>query len=308
MAFAEDSVEWILNRSHLYPLLTAEQEIQYSRQVQAWLPLRDKPNPTKREQAVIRRGKRAYDAFFVSNIRLVMRIAQKYVRIGGTLAIEDLMQEGMIGLQRAIVKFDATRGYKFSTYSFSWIQQAITRAIEQKSRTIRLPSNAMLVLYRAMKFMAEHEMLHGKLPSLAAVAEVCGVQEVTLRNYLGHKDQILSLDHQTNNGGEDGRSSTIVEMLPDTSVDPDPYLEGVDNVLEVLPELIDGLSSAEQLVIRERYMSSNRRSPSYGSIAEQLGISRQATQQTHNKAMNKLRLRINAAARPPGTPALQCAA
>ena len=96
------SEDWLIRESHKFPLLTAAQEIQLARQVQAWLAIRDKTDLTKRERAIVRKGLRAYETFFLANIRLVASAAGRVIRISGCLTFEDLMQEGMIGLEREI--------------------------------------------------------------------------------------------------------------------------------------------------------------------------------------------------------------
>lgn len=121
-----------------YPLLTQEQEIELGRRIQKWLSAEDPP------PGVIRSGRRARDQFVCCNLRLVVAVAKKYQRrIGGTsLTFSDLLQEGVIGLQRAAEKYDPECGYKMSTYAYWWIRQAITRAIDMKSSLIHVPSGA----------------------------------------------------------------------------------------------------------------------------------------------------------------------
>jgi RNA polymerase sigma factor (sigma-70 family) len=121
-----------------YPLLTQQQEIELGRRIQRWLQA-EKPS-----QAAIRSGLRARDQFVCCNLRLVIAIAKKYrARIKNTnLAFADLLQEGVIGLQRAAEKYDPECGYKMSTYAYWWIRQAITRAIDMKSSMIHVPSGA----------------------------------------------------------------------------------------------------------------------------------------------------------------------
>ena len=118
------------------PLLTHEEELLLGRSVQQWLALEIEGSPTPEQKRIIRRGQKAKERMFNANLRLVVSIAKRYTRAVTKLELADLIQEGCIGLNRAIEKFDPARGYKFSTYSYWWIRQGITRAINQLERTI----------------------------------------------------------------------------------------------------------------------------------------------------------------------------
>lgn len=284
------SEDWLLKASHNYPLLTAEQEIQLARQVQAWLAIRDKTIMTKRERAIARKGRRAYETFFLANIRLVASAAGRVIRIAGCLTFEDLMQEGLIGLERAIVKFDHTRGYKFSTYAFNWIRQSINRAISTKSRLIRLPLDCTVHLRTAKLFMDDYERQHGVQPPLTLVAQHCGITLPTLKGYLLHARDVMSLDLHVKSGSRNGEDrSTYLELIPAPEVD-----ESVQIELEMLGHHVEKalsmLTTGEQQIIRRRYTSDDV--PSYRALAEEIGISRQALMQKHDKAIRSLRVRL----------------
>ena len=302
-----DSVEWILQQSHNYPLLTPDQEIIYARHVQAWVQLRDKKAPTPQEMGVIRRGKRAYDTYFLSNIRLVVSVAGRYTKVSGTLQLEDLIQEGLIGLERAIVKFDPARGYKFSTYAFNWIRQSINRAISNKSRAIRLPCGGIVTIKKAMDYMRDMERDHGRVPGLQEVADHCGICLHTLRYYLPHSSSVMSLDDRVKNQGSGSEASTYLELLADTPVEPTMIGE-MANIRDLLPEILDQLPPEEKHVLTRRYMSGEDRPVPFTKIGEELGISRQAANQRHDSALRKLRLKISRTATPADIQALRCAA
>jgi DNA-directed RNA polymerase sigma subunit (sigma70/sigma32) len=132
-----NNIETYLREIGRTPLLSAEQEVKLANQVQSMLHLLDRERPTPEEQQIIKRGQHAKQEMTKANLRLVVSIAKKYQNRG--LSLLDLIQEGSLGLIRAIEKFDPTKGYKFSTYAYWWIRQAVTRAIANQGRTIRLP-------------------------------------------------------------------------------------------------------------------------------------------------------------------------
>ena len=105
-----ESVDWILQQSHNYPLLTADQEIVLARQVQAWVEIREQTELTKEQQKIVRRGKHAYDSFFLSNIRLVVKVASRYTRVAGSLGLDDLIQEGLLGLSERSLSLTRSEG------------------------------------------------------------------------------------------------------------------------------------------------------------------------------------------------------
>lgn len=290
-------LDWLLQHSHNYPLLTPEQEIIYSRHVQEWVALRDKDNPTKREQAVIRRGKRAYDRFFLSNIRMVVHLAQRYRRFVGTLTLDDMTQEGLIGLERAIVKFDATRGYKFSTYAFNWIRQSINRAISNKSRMIRLPDNAIVVIKKAYDFINEHRRVTGKRPSMEEIAAHCNVSLHTLKGYLPHGAPVISLDEQCSNSRDD--SSALLDLIADENHGND--LDEYDGMEDQLEHVLSELGQIDRYIIERLYYQPDGVRISLNTIASEVGISRQAVTQRHHIMMRKMRLKLNQPAAQPDT-------
>lgn len=305
---AADSVDWIVQHSRRYPLLTPQQEIELSRQVQAWLPLRDQPKLSKREKGIARRGQRAFETFFLANIRLVVTIASKYTQVSGTLQLEDLIQEGMLGLERAIVKFDHTRGYKFSTYAFNWIRQSIFRGISNKARTIRLPCSAFLTMRAARRFIADYHHEHGKAPELGLVAEHCKIQVHTLRAMMRHDGNITSLDANVNLGNDDG--STYLDFIPDPSSLDDQLDDLSVDAAKLIP-IIEGLCPEDQQLLQLRYFHSNDRGASFNAIASQMGISRSGALDRHSRCLKRIRRQFHAlpaadAARP-DIPAPQCA-
>ena len=148
-----DAIQAYLNEIGRYPLLTKAQEIVLGTQIQAWIALQEKDSSeyTREERQIERIGKRAREKFINCNLRLVVNIARKYVRHAKTLDFMDLIQEGNMGLARAVEKFDPTRGYAMSTYAYWWIRQAMQRALQSTDAAIRLPIGTHDSLYAVKK-------------------------------------------------------------------------------------------------------------------------------------------------------------
>ena len=288
MASPGTSVDWIIKQSHRYPLLTPAEEITLARHVQEWQALLDVKRPGRRQKAVIARGKRARERFFLSNIRLAVNVAGKYHRYSGTLALDDLIQEGLVGLDTAIIKFDPGLGYKFSTYSYWWIRQGITRAINRHSRIIHLPMQANDTIRKAMDYMQEHMRDSGKLPPLEDVAKHCKVAKRTLVGYLNHNASVLSLDQRM---GSNDTHNDFIEVV----ADPKSLQDTTDELTpftEALYEAISELTPTHQQVIKQRYLSGQDQPKPFIQIGQELKSSRQATQQMHDRALISLRLRL----------------
>lgn len=303
-----EAVDWLLDQSHAYPLLTAEQEILLSRHIKAWQAVRDKTELTSRDRAAIKRGERAHRSFYLCNIRLVVHIAQRFSRVKGTLGFEDLVQEGLCGLATAIEGFDAERGYKFSTYAYWWIRQAIARSISNHSRVIRIPSGGIDTIRKAMDYIKEQQRIHGRTPPLQQVATECKTNVDYLRSYLMHYQTPISLDSKMRGDKTNGMSSTYLDMVADTTIKEEPYTESIDNVDAMLPVLLEKLTDTQRLVTEMRYGLNGHHPHSYGKIAEVLGVTRQRAQQIMMQAEKSLRRKLADHAAPQGTPALQCAA
>ena len=161
-----DPLRDYLNQIGRIPLLTAAEEIALGNAIQAMMPLVGKADLTKQEQKTIRAGNRAKKRMIQGNLRLVISVASKYSRMTTRLSMQDLIQEGNIGLIRAAEMFDPSRGYKFSTYAYWWIRQGIMRSTQTQDRMIRLPSGAPDGLRKVKYFMIDYQKEHGKMPTL----------------------------------------------------------------------------------------------------------------------------------------------
>lgn len=184
------------------PMLSADEQIMLGTAVRRWL---DAPEPSV---AVIRRGRRAKERMVTANLRLVVAWAKRFRNKG--VPMEDLVQEGNTGLIRAVEKYDPTTGYRFATYAVWWIRQALSKAVQNQSSTIRRPSSAQTTRNKAAAFSEAFRKEYGRVPVLAEVAEGLGVKEASLRTTLDcitAAEKTLSLDAKLSGG--DGESSFI---------------------------------------------------------------------------------------------------
>jgi RNA polymerase sigma factor (sigma-70 family) len=167
-----DSITQYLNDIARHPILSREAQLRHAYRVQAWVnytpPGATEPDRSAAPSHIVRAGSRSLDVMVRTNLRLVVHLAKRYQYRG--LDLSDLIQEGSFGLIRGIELFDPTRGYAFSTYSYWWIRQSITRAIYNSARTIRLPINVQDIVVRIRRFVNEHTALHGTAPSVDLVA------------------------------------------------------------------------------------------------------------------------------------------
>ena len=283
---SSDPISWYLATIGREPLLTPAEEIELGNQVQAMMQLVESGEPatTDQQKKILRIGQRSKQRMMKANLRLVVSVAKKYQ--GKGLELLDLIQEGSLGLERAVEKFDPTRGYKFSTYAFWWIRQSMTRAIACQSRTIRLPVHLSERLAAVRKVSLELAHKLGAMPSRREIAEALAMPLDELDGLLRQSLTTSSLDAPVN--GDEGRSF-LGDLIADAnSEEPlDRVERGIHQ--EQLGRWLQHLSDQELQVLRLRFGLEGEERHTLAEIGRLLEVSRERVRQVELKALRKLR-------------------
>jgi RNA polymerase sigma factor (sigma-70 family) len=267
------------------PLLKVEEEVQYANQIQAMLALLEQKDLTLDEQRIIHQGQIAKQKMVEANLRLVVSVAKKYQNRG--LSMLDLIQEGSIGLIKATEKFDAGRGYKFSTYSYWWIRQAMTRAIANYARTIRLPIHITQDLNKIKKATRQLSQQLGRKPSDLEIAAHLDMELDKLRS-LARSARITT--PKSLNVTIDDNQTELGQILADDSISPADFVSSQETRAHV-QSLLHTLSPKQRDVIILRYGLNDGKTMTYEQIGDVCGVSRERVRQINNKAMKLLKKR-----------------
>lgn len=285
------------------PLLSHEQEIQYGKAVQTLVSLEAVRDDLAEElgmtpglpewanaadmtpetiQKAVNAGQRAKRRMVEANLRLVVSIAKKYIK--RNVDLMDLIQEGNIGLQRGVEKFDPAKGYRLSTYTYWWIRQAITRAIAEKSRVIRLPIHIHEKLNKVKQVQRNLSQELGRVATVAEIAEALDLSVEKVRNYLTYARPPLSLDLRVG----DNQDTELADLIEDADASPEEYVVQ-STINSDIADMLDSLTPQEQEVITLHFGLKNGKKMSFVKIGDRLNMNREKVRQIEKAAFKRLR-------------------
>ncbi|AVH63692.1 RpoD/SigA family RNA polymerase sigma factor [Nostoc sp. 'Peltigera membranacea cyanobiont' N6] len=302
-----DLVRSYLKEIGRYPLLTPEQEITNARLVQQMMAIEQQRQaialqlnrePTARElatllgqteaevQSIVQQGQKAKHKMVTDNLRLVVSVAKKYQN--HNLDFLDLLQEGALGLQRGVEKFDPNKGYKLSTYTYWWITQSITRAIADKSRTIRLPIHINEKLNKIRRIQQQLSQSLGRPPVVAEIAESLNLLPSQIRDYLQVSKSPVSLEMRVGDEGE----SELVDILPMDSISLDEQI-AQELLHQDLSELLALLKPRQREVLTLRFGLEDNQELTLSQVAKRLNQSPETIRKTEHQGLKILRSHQN---------------
>ena len=266
-AFADDSVRLYLREIGKIPLLTPEEEADLA-------------------DRIVKGDKKAKDKMVESNMRLVVSIAKRYG--GRGLDFLDLIQEGNTGLLRAVEKFDPAKGFKFSTYATWWVRQAITRAIADQARTIRIPVHMVETINKVLRTTRKLTTELNREPTNEEIAKELGLEPEKIDYVMRIKQDIASLDASVGREGDD-EDSVLGDFVEDEERDS-PEDSAANQILkEQLSEIIATLTDREQKIIRLRFGIGGGRPHTLEEVGNEFDVTRERIRQIEAKALSKLR-------------------
>lgn len=266
-AFADDSVRLYLREIGKIPLLSQEEELELAHKV-------------------LKGDKKAKDKMVEANMRLVVSIAKRYS--GRGLDFLDLIQEGNTGLLRAVEKFDPEKGFKFSTYATWWIRQAITRAIADQARTIRIPVHMVETINKVLRTTRKLTTELNREPTNEEIAKELDMEVDKIEYVMRIKQDIASLDASVGRDGDD-EDSVLGDFVEDEERESPEDSVATKILKEQLAEIISTLSEREQKIIKMRFGIGGDRSHTLEEVGAEFSVTRERIRQIEAKALSKLR-------------------
>lgn len=262
---ADDSVRLYLREIGKIPLLNAEQELELA-------------------QRVVAGDKEAKDQMAEANMRLVVSIAKRYV--GRGLDLLDLIQEGNTGLLRAVEKFDPDKGFKFSTYATWWIRQAITRAIADQARTIRIPVHMVETINKLLRTQRRLTQELNREPTNAEIAQAMEIDEAKVEHIMKIKQDISSLDASIR---DDEEESVLADFIEDEdTITPEESATG-QLLKEQVKVMLSALTEREQKILKLRFGLEDGKQHTLEEVGQEFSVTRERIRQIEAKALAKLR-------------------
>jgi RNA polymerase primary sigma factor len=285
----EDGLGRYLNAISQTKLLNPDEEIKLSRRIkasrEALISAGRSGKSNANSAAQVRDGLRAEEMFIVANLRLVVSIARRYASQVHNMDLDDLIQEGTLGLMTAVAKFDHTKGFKFSTYATWWIKQRITRAIADMERVVRVPVHLLETISKIRSREARLGLVLGRPPTLRELAEALGMEPETVQFARDVGRPAVSLDAPV--GDED---LTLGDFLENRWITDDPA-SVADDVLcrEAVERLLGFLHPRDRHVVRHRFGFHNDTPETLEEVGRMFGLTRERIRQVQNKAIDSLK-------------------
>ncbi|WP_322509935.1 sigma-70 family RNA polymerase sigma factor [Anaerolinea sp.] len=290
---SDDTVGLYLKEMSRVPLLSSEEEVELAKRIERGRAakkeltrngVRLSPQHRSELEAQIQDGESAREHLIKANTRLVVSIAKRY--IGRGVPFLDLIQEGNLGLMKAVEKYEYQRGFRFSTYATWWIRQTITRSIADQGRTIRVPVHMVDRIRRLYRTTHEMEQKLGRTPTNEELADAIGIKASKVDWMMRVSWLPLSLESPINEDEEDSELGQFIE----DQVTPSPMQTTYTNLLrEKIQEVLDTLPAREARILRLRFGLENGRTYTLEEVGQKFGLTRERIRQIENKALRRLR-------------------